>query len=211
MSPAVASVVALVAAIAVSCTSRVNVGLLAIPLAWAVGVHAGRADAVIGSFPAGLFVTIAGVTLLFTLAETNGTIGLIARRLMNLTRGRSRLVPILLFLIAGVISTMGPGAIVSVALVAPVAMAIGARAGIAPFLTALMVTNGANAGNLSPLSAVGIIANTNMAAAGLGGHEWKVWAANFVAHLLVAAIAFAVLARLVPPPQGPPPQPATGP
>jgi di/tricarboxylate transporter len=195
MSAALASVLALVAAIAVSCTSRVNVGLLAIPLAWAVGVYAGRGDAVLGGFPSGLFVTLAGVTLLFTLAETNGTIGLLAHRLMGLARGRSRLVPLLIFIIAGVIATMGPGSIVSVALVAPVAMAIGARAGIAPFLTALMVTNGANAGNLSPLSSVGIVANANMTAAGLGGHEWKVFAANFLAHVLVGLAAYLLLIR----------------
>ena len=72
-------------------------------------------------------------------------------------------------------------------------MAIGRRAGISPFLTSLMVANGANAGNLSPLSAVGIIANTRMAAAGLGGHEWKVFAANFLAHVLVGAAAYALL------------------
>ena len=49
------------------------------------------------------------------------------------------------------ISTVGPGAIVSVALVAPVGMALAMRAGISPFLAALMIANGANAGNLSPL------------------------------------------------------------
>ncbi|MEO7271789.1 MAG: SLC13 family permease, partial [Vicinamibacterales bacterium] len=77
-----------------------------------------------------------------------------------------------------------------VALVAPLAMAIGARTGLPPFLTALMVANGANAGNLSPLSAVGVIANARMAAAGLGAHEWKVFTANFVAHALVSLVAF---------------------
>jgi hypothetical protein len=58
-----------------------------------------------------------------------------------------------------------------------------------------MIANGANAGNLSPLSAVGIIANTRMASAGLGGHEGKVWAANFLAHCLVGAAAYALLIR----------------
>lgn len=200
MSPASASVCALLAAIAVSCTSRINVGLVAIPLAWAVGVYAGRpADAVLGGFPSSLFVTLAGVTILFTLAETNGTVGLLARRLLALARGRDRLVPPLVFLIACAISTVGPGAIVTVAIVAPVAMAIGTRAGISSFLTALMVANGANAGNLSPLSAVGIIANTRMAAVGLGGHEWKVWAANFLAHCLVGGVAYALLIRTATP------------
>ena len=196
MTPATASVCALFAAIAISCTSRINVGLVAIPLAWAVGVYAGRpADAVLAGFPSALFVTLAGVTVLFTLAEVNGTVGLVARRLLGLARGRRRLVPVIIFLIACAIATVGPGAIVAVALVAPVGMALRRRAGISPFLAALMIGNGANAGNLSPLSAVGIIANTRMASVGLGGHEWKVWAANFLAHSLVAIAAYLLLIR----------------
>jgi di/tricarboxylate transporter len=82
-----------------------------------------------------------------------------------------------------------------VALVAPVGMALSMRAGISPFLAALMIANGANAGNLSPLSAVGIIANTRMASVGLGGHAWKVWAANFVAHCIVGLAAYVLLIR----------------
>jgi len=199
MSPALFSLLALLAAIVISFASRLNVGIAAIPLAWAVGAFAGQApDAVLGGFPASLFVTLAGVTLLFALAEGNGTIGNLAMRLAALAAGRSRLLPVIIFLIACAISTAGPGAIPATALVAPLAFAMAAPAAIPPFLTALMVANGANAGNLSPLSAVGIIANTRMASVGLGGHEGKVWAANFIAHALVAAIAYAVLVRSVP-------------
>jgi di/tricarboxylate transporter len=200
MTPASIAVCALVAAIVISCTSRINVGVLAIPLAWAVGLYAGQsAEAVLGGFPASLFVTLAGVTLLFGLAEANGTIGLLVDRMMTLARGQNRRVPLLLFLIAGTIATMGPGAIVAVALVAPLAMALGSRAGIPAFLTALMVTNGANAGNLSPLSAVGVIAGNRMAAAGLGSHPWKVFAANFLAHAAVGLTAYLILFRRVTP------------
>ena len=74
-------------------------------------------------------------------------------------------------------------------------MAIGGRAGVPAFLTALMVANGANAGNLSPVSAVGVIANTKMADAGLGVHHGKVFLANFVASLLVALAAYLFLGR----------------
>jgi di/tricarboxylate transporter len=194
VSPAAAALAALIAAIVISCTSRVNVGLIAVGLAWALGLYTGRtADVVLAGFPASLFVTLAGVTLLFSLAETNGTIELLANRLVHAARGSARVVPILIFVIAGIISMLGPGAIASVALVAPLAMAIGGRTGLPPFLTALMVANGANAGNLSQLSAVGVIANARMAAAGLGAHEWKVFAANFLAHVLVSAVAFVLL------------------
>jgi di/tricarboxylate transporter len=58
-----------------------------------------------------------------------------------------------------------------------------------------MVANGANAGNLSPISSLGVIANNKMAEVGLGGHEWKVWFANLAAHLLVAAAAFVLFRR----------------
>ena len=174
-----------------------NVGVLAFALAWIFGlVGGGGSDLVVKAFPAQLFVTLAGVTLLFALAESNGTIERVATAALRLARGDARALPVILFFIACAVSTVGPGAIASVALVAPMAMAVARRAGVSPFLTALAVTNGANAGNLSPVSAVGVIANTKMAEAGLGGHEIKVWAANFFAHLIVGAVAYFALGGL---------------
>jgi di/tricarboxylate transporter len=194
MSPAVVSLLALLGAILISFASRINVGLIAIPLAWGVGMLAGRApDAIVSGFPTSLFVTLAGVTLLFALAESNGTIGGLSARLASLAGGRPRLLPPLMFLAACAVSTAGPGAIPAVALMAPLAFAMAPAATVPPFLTALMVANGANAGNLSPLSAVGIIANSRMELAGLGGHEWKVWFANFAVHALVAGAAYLLL------------------
>lgn len=91
---------------------------------------------------------------------------------------------------AGVLSSIGPGAIAATALIAPLAMGIGHRAGVSAFLTALMVANGANAGNLSPISSVGLIMHTQMQKAGLPGHDWQVFAAAFVAHTVVALAAY---------------------
>ncbi len=195
MSPAVASLLALLAAIILSCTSRLNVGILAIALAWVVGVMvAGMSgEAVASGFPASLFLTLAGVTLLFSLAETNGTVDRVAKHALRLTRGDARLVPWGFFFTAGAISAAGPGAIPGVALVAPIALPLGRRAGVPYFLSALMVANGANAGNLSPFSAVGVIANTRMAAVGLEGQALRVFAANFAAHLLVSVAAYLLL------------------
>ncbi len=192
MNPALASLLALLLAIILSMVSRINVGLVAIALAWLIGVYlAGlKPDAVMAGFPANLFLTLTGVTLLFACAETNGTLERLAQRAVGLVCGNRRWLPVLFFVVALLVSTVGPGAISSVALIVPLAMAIGARARIPALLTALMVANGANAGNLSPISSVGVIANTKMAEAGLGGHAGKVWFANFVAHALVALVAY---------------------
>ena len=185
MNPAVASLVALIAVIVASLFSRVNVGVLAVALAWPIALYAGwKADALMQTFPSSLFLTLLGVSLLFGVSQTNGTMEVVTRRAVRLCRGNAALVPPLLFLLACSVATVGPGAISATALVAPPAMAIGAAVGVPVFLTALMVGNGANAGNLSPISAVGVIVQSLMRGIGLGGHEWTVWAANFIAHLL---------------------------
>jgi di/tricarboxylate transporter len=193
LSPAILSLLALVVALALSMTSRINVGWLALAFAWLIGVYAAglRADAVMSGFPVALFITLAGVTLLFSLAEANGSLEALANRAMRPARGRARIVPLLFFAIACALSSVGPGAVSTVALLAPLAMAMGAHAGLPPLLVALMVANGANAGNLSPFSAVGVIANSAVAKAGLSGVEGRLWFANFAAHVVVAGAAYA--------------------
>ena len=76
MSLAWISVAALVLAVILSCTTTINVGVLSLALALIVGVYLGgmSADAVLEGFPVALFVTLLGVTLLFSIAECNGTL-----------------------------------------------------------------------------------------------------------------------------------------
>jgi len=192
MTAAVASVIALFAAIGISMFSRLNVGLIAIACAWLIGVYlAGmKPDAVLGGFPSGLFLTLTGVTLLFAVAQVNQTFEALSQRSIRMVGSSVHLMPLMFFLLTFVFSVVGPGAVPAIAMVVPLAMVIGSRVNLPPMLTALMVANGGNAGNFSPISAVGIIANSRMAAAGIGGHEWKVMLANFLAHALVAGIAY---------------------
>lgn len=192
MNAAVLALLALLIAIALSMTARVNVGLLSIALAWAIGVYAAhmKVDAILAGFPSSLFITLAGVTFLFAIAKSNGTLDILAQRAAGLVGGNAGLLPPVFFALACALSTIGPGAVASVALVAPIAMPIGRQAGVPNLLSAIMVGTGANAGNLSPISAVGAMVNGLLARIGLPGHEWKVWAANFLAHVLVAAAAY---------------------
>jgi di/tricarboxylate transporter len=198
MTPAVLTLLALVVVIGASMTARINVGVLAIGLAWVIGVYAAhmKADAVMNGFPANLFLTLAGATFLFAISKSNGTLDALALRAAWLVRGNPGLLPILFFALACLISTIGPGAIASVALVAPIAMAVGAKAGVPNLLSAIMVGTGANAGNLSPISAVGAMVDGLFVRIGLPGHEWKVWAANFFAHVLVALAAYLLFGGL---------------
>lgn len=194
MTPAELSLAAIAIVIVASFFTRLNVGILAVALAWPVAVYVAgwKPEALLAVFPSSLFLTLLGVTLLFGLAQANGAMAALTQAALRVCGGRVAWLPLLFFALACAISTLGPGAIATLALLAPVAMAAGTRAGIPPLLTALMLGNGANAGNLSPFSAVGVIVTEAMAKAGLTGHAWSVWAANFTAHALAAVLAWAL-------------------
>jgi di/tricarboxylate transporter len=198
MNLAVISVCALVLAVIVSCVSRLNVGVLAIALAWIVGVYLGGipVNTVMAGFPSQLCLTLIGVTLLFALAQTNGTLERITDHAVRLCRGNCGTIPIMFFGLGAVFSSAGPGNIATGALLAPLAMATAVRSGIPLFLMAIMVGNGANSGALSPFAPTGIIVNGLMARNGLGGLEWRTFLYNFAAHVVVAFTGYLLLGGL---------------
>ena len=179
---------ALLTAIVVSCTTRLNVGILSLAFAWIVGVYFGgmRLDEVIGGFPIQLFLTLAGVTLLFTQAQLNGTLDKLAQGAVGLCRGNVGLIPVMFFILGCGIASLGPGNVATAAMLAPMAMMVAARAGIPLFLMAIMVGNGAQSGALSPFAPTGIIVNGLMQRIGLAGFEWRTYLTNLAAHALVA-------------------------
>jgi di/tricarboxylate transporter len=181
------SVAALVLAVTLSCTTTINVGILSMALALIVGVFLGgmTPSAVLEGFPTELLVTLIGVTLLFSIAECNGTLARLTGRAIALCRGHAGVLPIMFFLIGFVVATIGAGATPASALLAPAAMAVAPRAGVTPLLMVIMTGNGALAGTLSPFAPTGIVANGVMQRIGLGGVEWQTFAYNALAHTFV--------------------------
>lgn len=192
MDAATLSLGALLVAIVVSCTIRLHVGFLAIALAWIVGVYiAGMtANEVMAGFPTNLFLTLAGVTLLFSQAQANGTLDRIAHKAVVYCRGNVGVIPIMFFVLSFFMSSIGPGNIATTALIAPMAMAVAGQVGVPAFLMAIMVGNGANAGSLSPFAPTGIIVNGVMADIGLGGYEQLTYLNNMMAHVVIAFTAY---------------------
>src|SRR5690606_13086669 len=186
------SVGALLLAVTLSCTTAINVGVLSLALALAVGVWLADMSpaAVLEGFPTELLITLVGVTLLFAIAEVNGTLERLTARAVALCRGRAALLPVLFFMLGFVIATIGAGATPASALLAPPAMAAAARAGIPALPMALMAGNGTLAGTLSPFAPTGIVAHGVMERIGLGGVEWQTFAYNAVAHAIVGVAGF---------------------
>ena len=127
------SLAALIIAITLSMVTSVNVGVVSLALAWIVGVYLGGMPLakVIGTFPIDLLLNLVGITLLFGMANNNGTLGRIAARAVRACRGNAGLIPIMLFFIALGLSSIGPGNIATTAIMAPMAMAVGDARGSA--------------------------------------------------------------------------------
>ena len=189
------SIAALVTAVLLSCTNAINVGVLSLAMALIVGVYFGgmSVGAVLQGFPTPLFITLIGVTLLFAIAECNGTLARVTGAAVRICRGHAGILPIMFFGLGLIIATIGAGATPASALLAPPAMAVAGRAGIPALLMAIMAGNGALAGTLSPFAPTGIVANGVMERIGLGGHEWQTFAYNALAHTFVGVTGFLVL------------------
>jgi len=198
MNLAVLSVCALALAIVVSCVTTLNVGVLALALAWIIGVYFGGmpVNAVMAGFPTALFLTLTGMTLLFTLAQCNGTLDRLAHHAVRPCRGNRGAIPIMFFVLAAILASLGPGNIATAAILAPMAMATAVRARIPLFLMAIMVGNGSNAGSLSPFAPTGIIVNGLMARNGMVGFEVPTYLYNLAAHAIVAFGGYFLLGGL---------------
>jgi len=194
MSLAWISLIALAAAVTLSMLTKVNVGVVSLALAWIVGVYLGGMplNTVIATFPVQLFLTLAGVTLLFGMASANGTLERLAARAVHICRGNAGLIPVMFFGVAVLLSSIGPGNISTTAILAPMAMAVGAQAAVPPFLMALMVGNGAQAGALSPFAPTGVIVNGIMDRIGLHGVEFATYTNNLMAHTAVTLVAYLI-------------------
>ena len=198
MTLAWVSLIALFIVIVLSCTNRVHPGFLALAFAWIIGVYIAPAYGaaldfrrdVLAGFPVDLFLTLTGVSLLFTQAYRNGTLDRIALAAVGVCRGNVGLIPWMFFALAAGFAMAGAGNIAAAALIAPTAMTIAAKARISAVLMTLMVGHGSLAGALSPISPTGIIADTQMAKIGLPDHEMELFVHNLLAQFAVAALAF---------------------
>ena len=196
VSLAVISLSALILALALSSISTVNVGFLAIVLAWLVGVYGGglTVDQVIAGFPSSLFLTLVGLTLLFSMAQVNGTLDRITHKAVRRAAGTPGVIPFVFFFLTNILASVGPGHIAATALMAPLAMAAAGRYGIPAFLMAIMVANGASSGSLSPIAPTGVVVEgiTTMKL-GMGDVRWAIYFNNLIGHLVIAWTGYLAL------------------
>jgi len=156
------SILALAIVVVISCINEeLNVGFLSIAFGIIVGglwVNM-SAPKVMNTFPLGLFMILVGVTFLFALAATNGTMEKVSSYAIRACGGKTAWLPLIIYLLVTVLTTIGPGNIAATALMAPITMAIAARVGMSAFLMTLLVVGASNGAAFSPFAPTGIVSN----------------------------------------------------
>jgi di/tricarboxylate transporter len=186
------SIYALVGMFVLATVLPINMGVIAFVGAFLVGtlVAGMNAKAIMGGFPADLFLTLVGITYLFALAQNNGTIDWLVRLAVRAVRGRIAAIPWIMFFIAALLTAVGAVSPAAVAIIAPIALGFAAKYGINPLLMGLMVVHGAQGGGFSPISIYGGITNKIVAKAGLPLNEIATMLASLGVNLSVSLLLF---------------------
>ena len=151
---------------------HMNTGLLAIGFALILGRLSGIPDKeIINGFNYSLFMILLGVTYLFSLAQLNGSLELLAKKVVALAGKHTFMIPIVIYFFSVVLSALGPGTVPTMAIMIVFSMALAAEMGIDPAMLSALSVLGASGGGVSPLAATGIIGINLCAGFGLTGIE----------------------------------------
>lgn len=197
MSIHVAGVIGLLVVFLIGTLRPINLGALALVATFLVGAIVADETLrdIYSGFPVDLFVLLAGVTYLFGVASTNGTILLIVERAARLVRGRRALIPWMVFVVASLPAMAGALGSAGVALLAPIALRLARRYDVDRRMVGLMVVHGAAAGNFSPLNVLGAIVHQAVARNGLEMSMTTLFLGNLAYNVALAVVIVVVFGR----------------
>lgn len=188
---ALLSLFSLAGAIFLGFFRKMNTGLVCIGFALLLGKIAGMADRdIIGGFNYSLFLMLLGVTYLFGLAEINGTLKLLTRKITVLAGKHTYMIPVVMYIFATVLSALGPGTIPTTAIMMVFGMTLAVEMKINPAMLAAIIFLGAAGGGMSPLAATGIIGLDLCQGFGLTGIELPLLVNGVLSSTVYAALVY---------------------
>jgi hypothetical protein len=189
------SIAALVALFAIATMTPINMGVLAFAAAFVIGGWvSGIAPAdIFDFFPGNIVIAIIGITLLFGIAQLNGTVDLMIRGALKLVRGKRWAIVWLMFFLGAGLMTMG--SVLAVGMLAPIAMPLAKRYKIDPLLMGMMISHGVLGAIFSPVTVFGAFINGWLQSAGLPNNPVALYAIPLGLNFLFALAIFVVRGR----------------
>lgn len=185
------SLILLLAAIVIGFLRNANVGVVCIGFAMILTLLYGdqiTAKSVIAGFSTSLFIQMVGVTYLFAIIHSNGTLELLAKKVVNLVPARA--IPVVMFFLGMVLSAAGPGSIPCLAIIPVIAIPLSLSAGINPIMTSIIGDMGAMAGRMSPLTPEAAVVRSLMEEQGMDGNTVPIMICTFITAIVVSVLIF---------------------
>ena len=174
---AVLSLIFLVAVLVIGFWKKVNMGFLAMGMALIIARIGGVPDStVISNFSTSLFISLVGPAFLFSMAVNNGTMDLLAKRMLKLVGKQLWSIPLIIAILTFVLSACGCGNIPTFGIILPLGIALAYQLGVDVIAMGLIITLACNLGCMSPISNGGIIATGLIAQTDYAGQfSWEIF------------------------------------
>lgn len=185
------SLILLLAAIVIGFWRKANVGILCIGFSMILMIAYGLdSKEVIAGFSSSLFIQMVGITYLFSIINGNGTLELLAKKMVALVGKKRHLIPFVMYILGFIICAVGPGAIPSLAIVPVIAIPVAISAGVNPIMTAVIGDLGVMSGRMSPLTPESAVVRELMEAQGLEGNTIPIMVGMIITALVVAVLVY---------------------
>ena len=191
MNLGIISLIALLAAIIIGFVRNANVGILCMGFSMVLGLVFGLdAKEILSGFSSSLFIQMVGITYLFAIINSNGTLELLARKMVGLVGKKKALIPFVMYILGLLICAVGPGAIPSLAIIPVIAIPVAVSAGINPIMTAIIGDLGVMSGRMSPLTPEAAVVRELMGEQGLTGNTIPIMIGMTITALIVVVLVY---------------------
>ena len=191
MNLGIISLIALLAAIIIGFVRNANVGILCMGFSMVLGLVFGLdAKEILSGFSSSLFIQMVGITYLFAIINSNGTLELLAHKMVGMVGKKKALIPFVMYILGFLICAVGPGAIPSLAIIPVIAIPVAVSAGINPIMTANIGDLGVMSGRMSPLTPESAVVRELMEEQGLTGNTIPIMISLTITALIVAVLVY---------------------
>ena len=191
MNLGIISLIALLAAIIIGFVRNANVGILCMGFSMVLGLVFGLdAKEILSGFSSSLFIQMVGITYLFAIINSNGTLELLAHKMVGMVGKKKALIPFVMYILGFLICAVGPGAIPSLAIIPVIAIPVAVSAGINPIMTAIIGDLGVMSGRMSPLTPEAAVVRELMEEQGLTGNTIPIMISLTITALIVAVLVY---------------------
>lgn len=192
------TLIVLVLAVVIGCAFDINLGVLGVVGAYICGVLiAGMPTrAVISEWPTVLMFQMIFIVLFYSYAKMNGTLELLARKIIYLARNHAYLIPVALFLVCALVAALGGGAISTVIIMCIPVYSVAKQTKINPIFAAIIILTGINAGAWRT-GHDGIVASGLMASAGFSSEEVTLYSNILLKNYIIISVFIFAVAYIV--------------